>query len=210
MAALPAVLRVGWFRRRCGVGGDAGVAGHHDCVQKITEDAMRPLAEFTPFDGNRLLGLDVLGLRGVAQRHVMRRSPDGARARPGRGALAPVRSSWWRGLAHTPVGKSAAHLRVRCRRYECRAHFVPRRILDPVERPAALPAAPLVPMALAHLVLPVVGQVLQRSLELAPYVHAQGAGVCVRGRHAATQYVGSCEMIGGRTNGAGNRPHMSP
>lgn len=142
MAALPAVLRVGWFRRRCGVGGDAGVAGHHDCVQKITEDAMRPLAEFTPFDGNRLLGLDVLGLRGVAQRHVMRRSPDAARARPGRGALAPVRSSWRRGLAHTPVGKSAVHLRVRCRRYECRAHFVPRRILDPVERPAALPAAP--------------------------------------------------------------------
>lgn len=72
------------------------------------------------------------------------------------------------------------------------------------------PPRPLVPMALAHLVLPVVGRVLQRSLELAPYVHAQGAGVCVRGRHAATQYVGSCEMIGGRTNGTGNRPHMSP
>lgn len=49
MAALPVVLRVGWFRRGCGVGGDAGVAGHHGCVQKITEDAMRPLAEFTPF-----------------------------------------------------------------------------------------------------------------------------------------------------------------
>lgn len=144
MAALPVVLCVGWFRRRCGVGGDAGTAGHHGCVQKITEDTMRPLAEFT-------------------------RSP-------------------------------------------CRAHFVPRRVLGPVERPAALPAAPLVPMALAHLVLPVVGRVLQRSLELAPYVHAQGgAGVCVRGRHAATQYVGSCEMIGGRTNDAtGNRPHMSP
>lgn len=50
-----------------------------------------------------------------------RRSPDAARARPGCGALAPVRSSWWRGFAHTPVGKSAVHLRVRCRRYECRA-----------------------------------------------------------------------------------------
>ena len=109
MAALPVVLRVGWFRRRCGVGGDAGVAGHHGCAQKITEDAMRPLAEFT-------------------------RSPR-------------------------------------------RAHFVPRRVLGPVERPAALPAAPLVPMALAHLVLPVVGRVLQRSLELAPYVHAQGGGL---------------------------------
>ncbi len=108
MAALPVVLCVGWFRRRCGVGGDAGTAGHHGCVQKITEDTMRPLAEFT-------------------------RSP-------------------------------------------CRAHFVPRRVLGPVERPAALPAAPLVPMALAHLVLPVVGRVLQRSLELAPYVHAQGGG----------------------------------
>lgn len=73
MAALPVVLRVGWFRRRCGVGGDAGVAGHHGCVQKITEDAMRPLAEFT-------------------------RSP-------------------------------------------CRAHFVPRRAIDTVERPEALLAA---------------------------------------------------------------------
>ena len=53
----------------------------------------------------------------------------------------------------------------------CRAHFVPRRVIDTVERPAALPAAPLVSMALAHLVLPVVGQVLQRSLELAPLLY---------------------------------------
>ena len=53
----------------------------------------------------------------------------------------------------------------------CRAHFVPRRVIDTVERPAALPAASLVSMALAHLVLPVLGQVLQRSLELAPLLY---------------------------------------
>ena len=47
------------------------------------------------------------------------------------------------------------------------AHQLLRRIPGPVERPAALPTAPLVSMALAHLVLLVVGQVLQRSLELA-------------------------------------------
>ena len=123
MAALPVVLRVGWFRRGCGVGGDAGVAGHHGCVQKITEDAMRPLAEFTPFDGNRLLGLDVLDLRGAAQRHVMRGGRGGVwqvvcAPQPGRGPRAPglrragpgqeLVVAWFRAHAGGQVGRAPA------------------------------------------------------------------------------------------------------
>lgn len=163
-----------------------------------------------PFDGNRLLGLDVLGLRGVAQRHVMRRSPDAARA-------PRAAARWPRSGARGGVVSHTRRWASRPRTCGCGAGAMSAAHISflvgystPLNVQRRSPPRPLVPMALAHLVLPVVGQVLQRSLELAPYVHAQGAGVCVRGRHAATQYVGSCEMIGGRTNGTGNRPHMSP
>ena len=79
-------------------------------MKKITEDAPRPVREFSRFDGSVLLGLDSLGLRGVAQRHVPRGGRGGvweircepvepARAVPGMRdpgagaqlALAPVR-----------------------------------------------------------------------------------------------------------------------
>ena len=53
-----------------------------------------------------------------------------------------------------------------------RAHQLPRRIFDAVERPTALPATVFVSMAPGHLTLLAVGQVLQRSLELA------GSGFC--------------------------------
>ena len=39
-------------------------------MKKITEDASRPVRESDRFDGDALLGLDSLGLRGVAQRHM--------------------------------------------------------------------------------------------------------------------------------------------
>ena len=74
-------------------------------VQKITEnDVPRPVREFSRFDGNVLLGLDRLGLRGLSQRHL----PEGGRGgvwevrckpvEPARvcrdcGVPAPVRSS---------------------------------------------------------------------------------------------------------------------
>ena len=45
-------------------------------MQKITEnDVPRPVREFSRFDGNVLLGLDRLGLRGLSQRHL----PEGGR-----------------------------------------------------------------------------------------------------------------------------------
>ena len=103
-------------------------------MKKITEDASRPVREFSRFDGDALLGLDSLGLRGVAQRHL----PEGGRG--GRGGVwevryepveparvcrdcgvpAPVRSSRWRRFVHVPLGKAGVRLLVRCRRYECR------------------------------------------------------------------------------------------
>ncbi|WP_236715211.1 transposase [Bifidobacterium breve] len=46
------------------------------------------------------------------------------------------------------------------------AHRLPRRITVPLEHPAAGPC-PVVMVARGHLILPAVGQVLQRSLELA-------------------------------------------
>ena len=100
-------------------------------VKKITEDALRPVREFSRFDGDALLGLDSLGLRGVAQRHL----PEGGRGgvwevrcepvEPARvcrdcGVPAPVRSSRWRRFVHVPLGKAGVRLLVRCRRYECR------------------------------------------------------------------------------------------
>ena len=48
-----------------------------------------------------------------------------------------------------------------------RAHRLPRRIFDAVERPTAFPATVLVSAAPGHLTLLAVGQVLQQSLELA-------------------------------------------
>ena len=48
-----------------------------------------------------------------------------------------------------------------------RAHQLPRRIFDAVERPTAFPATVFVSVAPGHLTLLAVGQVLQRSLELA-------------------------------------------
>lgn len=51
------------------------------------------------------------------------------------------------------------------------AHRLPRRITVPLEHPAAGPC-PVVMVARGHLILPAVGQVLQRSLELA------GSGFC--------------------------------
>ena len=77
------------------------------------------------------MGLDSLGLRGVAQRHL----PEGGRGgvwevrcepvEPARvcrdcGVPAPVRSSRWRRFVHVPLGKAGVRLLVRCRRYECR------------------------------------------------------------------------------------------
>ena len=53
-----------------------------------------------------------------------------------------------------------------------RAHQLPRRIFDAVERPTAFPATVFVSVAPGHLTLLAVGQVLQRSLELA------GSGFC--------------------------------
>lgn len=100
-------------------------------VKKITEDASRPVREFSRFDGDALLGLDSLGLRGVAQRHL----PEGGRGgvwevryepvEPARvcrdcGVPAPVRSSRWRRFVHVLLGKAGVRLLVRCRRYECR------------------------------------------------------------------------------------------
>ena len=49
-----------------------------------------------------------------------------------------------------------------------RAHQLPRRIFDAVERPTAFPATVFVSVAPGHLTLPAVGQVLQRSLEPTP------------------------------------------
>ena len=84
------------------------------------------------FDGQVLLGLDGLGLRAVAQRHVRKGDragvwqircvlvDDAARCCSTCGALCRVRSSWQRRLVHAPVGLSAVHLLVRVRRYECR------------------------------------------------------------------------------------------
>lgn len=100
-------------------------------VKKITEDAPRPVREFSRFDGSVLLGLDSLGLRGVAQRHVPRGGRGGVweircePVEPARlcrecGIPAPVRSSRWRRFVHTPLGKAGVHLLARCRRYECR------------------------------------------------------------------------------------------
>ena len=48
-----------------------------------------------------------------------------------------------------------------------RAHQLPRRIFDAVERPTAFPATVFVSVAPGHLTLLAVGHVLQRSLELA-------------------------------------------
>ena len=53
-----------------------------------------------------------------------------------------------------------------------RAHQLPRRIFDAVERPTAFPTTVFVSVAPGHLTLLAVGQVLQRSLELA------GSGFC--------------------------------
>ena len=55
-----------------------------------------------------------------------------------------------------------------------RAHQLPRRIFDAVERPTALPATVFVSMAPGHLTLLAVGQVLQRSLELAERILLRG------------------------------------
>ena len=52
------------------------------------------------------------------------------------------------------------------------AHQLPRRIFDAVERPTAFPTTVFVSVAPGHLTLLAVGQVLQRSLELA------GSGFC--------------------------------
>ena len=48
-----------------------------------------------------------------------------------------------------------------------RAHRLPRRIFDAVERPTVFPATVLVSAAPGHLTPLAVGQVLQQSLELA-------------------------------------------
>lgn len=84
------------------------------------------------FDGHALLGLDGLGLRAVAQRHVRKGArgglwqvccelaDDSGRYCSDCGACGRVRSSWRRTLVHTPVGLSAVHLLVRVRRHECR------------------------------------------------------------------------------------------
>lgn len=56
-----------------------------------------------------------------------------------------------------------------------RAHQLPRRIFDAVERPTAFPATVFVSVAPGHLTLLAVGQVLQRSLELASNIDAVGA-----------------------------------
>ena len=55
-----------------------------------------------------------------------------------------------------------------------RAHLVPRRVFDAVERPTAFPATVFVSVASGHLILLAVGQVLQRSLE--PAMTANGMG----------------------------------
>ena len=55
-------------------------------MQKITEnDVPQPVREFSRFDGNVLLGLDRLGLRGLSQRHL----PEGGRGGVGRSAVSP-------------------------------------------------------------------------------------------------------------------------
>lgn len=100
-------------------------------VKKITEDASRPVRESDRFDGDALLGLDSLGLRGVAQRHVPRGGRGGvweircepiepARSCPDCGGPSPVRSSRWCRFIHTPLGKAGVHLLARRRRCECR------------------------------------------------------------------------------------------
>jgi len=55
-----------------------------------------------------------------------------------------------------------------------RAHQLPRRIFDAVERPTAFPATVFVSVAPGHLTLLAVGQVLQRSLELAERILLRG------------------------------------
>ena len=59
-----------------------------------------------------------------------------------------------------------------------RAHQLPRRIFDAVERPTVFPATVFVSVAPGHLTLLAVGQVLQRSLEPA-YEVFLGGGVLV-------------------------------
>ena len=54
------------------------------------------------------------------------------------------------------------------------AHQLPRRIFDAVERPTAFPATVFVSVAPGHLTLLAVGQVLQRSLELAERILLRG------------------------------------
>ena len=109
-----------------------GAVRHHLFMKETMSNGVSRLeGEFTSFDGNTLLGLSELGLRGVEQRHVARGARGGfwqvrcelvepARSCSKCGLWSPVRTSRWRRVVHSPLGKSGVHLLVKCRRYQCR------------------------------------------------------------------------------------------
>ena len=75
------------------------------------------------------------------------------------------------------------------------AHRLPRRITVPLEHPAAGPC-PVVMVARGHLILPAVGQVLQRSLELADSPRQRGALAYAPQRDGVVRAIGKANLTG--------------
>ena len=95
------------------------------------KNGARPVPDFSVFDGQRLLGLDRLGLRARSMRFLGRGDGSGvwqircdtgdesARACVSCGCMCRVRTSRERTVVHVPLGSDAIHLKVRVRSYEC-------------------------------------------------------------------------------------------
>ena len=95
------------------------------------KNGAQPVPDFSVFDGQRLLGLDRLGLRARSMRFLGRGDGSGvwqircaprdesAHACISCGCMCRVRTSRERTVVHVPLGSDAIHLKVRVRSYEC-------------------------------------------------------------------------------------------